>query len=101
MSLREIIKSVVISPFISITTNRTTYTTPRYPDFIEQSLMLNGKIMPDHAKLLTRTIKNSVYTTYLEYSVSGESFIPMIISKHKFILDGGDICEIHTMRFEN
>ena len=100
MSVREIIKSVVISPFISITTNKRTYTVPKYANFTEQSLLYNGNIMENYMKLLTRTVKNSAYTTYTEYSVNGDKFVPIIVSKHKFILDNGDLCEIHTMRIE-
>jgi hypothetical protein len=100
MSVREIIKSIVISPFISITTNRRTYTVPKYTDFTEQTLLYNGKIMDNYTKLLTRTVKKSAFTTYTEYSVNGDNFVPVVVSKLKFILDEGDLCEIHTMRLE-
>ena len=97
---REIITSVVMCPYIVITTNKKIYMTPKYPDYIEQTILLNGKPMRDYAKLLTRTIVDNAYVAYTEYSVVDSKFVPISITKHKFILDGGDMCLIQTIRFE-
>ena len=99
--VREIITSVVICPYIIITTNKKIYMTPKYPDFIEQIILLNGNPLTDHTKLLTRTIIDSAYVAYTEYSAVDGVFIPVAITKQKFILDGGDLCSIQTLRFEN
>ncbi len=96
---REFIKSVVICPNISITTNKKIYTTPNYPDYIEQTITLNGVQLDDGVQLLFRVILDSVFVCYTEYSVSDGKFIPLHITKTKFILDSNDTCEIHTMRF--